>query len=549
MATFLENALMYAKNGFSVIPIIPGQKKPMIKWQQYQKGIAEPEQIIAWWSKHPNANIGIVTGKISNLFVIDLDKHDPAYSDDITSQLIPESIVCPTANTPKGGQHLYFSYPSDSNISVGARIAPGIDFRGEGGYVVAPPSINGNGNCYNWVIELDRSLLSQPPKGCTDLIINNNINNILYKEPQDDHNHHKLQTTTTTTNNHKMFDFGSRDNDLFHTANCLVKGGMSASEISQVLEKIVISWGENPDVKWIETKIKSALDRAERKQKNWSEETREFVETTDGYFSTTDCHKQLQATTSDHKKSINMALLRLVTTGVLEKHGERNGCYRKIAKLEESVIDIFSADTTAVPIKLPMGISELVKILPKNIIVIAGEVNSGKSAFLLNCAAQNMNKHEVVYFSSEMGGAELKERLQINEKIPFDEWKKCKFVERASDFDVAIRPNAINIVDFLEVHDEFYKVGGYIKKIFDKLENGIAIIAIQKNPGRDEGLGGARSLEKARLYLSMKPGEIKITKAKNWVSSLVNPNNMVKKYKLVGGMRFLDQGDWKRESY
>jgi hypothetical protein len=185
--------------------------------------------------------------------------------------------------------------------------------------------------------------------------------------------------------------------------------------------------------------------------------------------------------------------------------------------------------------------------MPKNIIVVAGESNAGKTAMLLNIAAKNMIDHEVFYFSSEMGGAELKERLSnFTESVPFELWKKCTFIERANDFDVAIRPNAVNIIDFLEIHDEFYKIGGFIKKIFDKLDKGIAIIAIQKNKGRDDGLGGARSIEKARLYLSMAPGVVKIIKAKNWVSSMVNPNGMTKRYKLAKGMIFKEDSDWER---
>ena len=453
-------------------------------------------------------------------------------------QYIPDNIVCPVVNTPKGGQHLYFRYPHEE-ITIGSRFIPGCDFRGEGGYVVAPPSINGNGKPYSW--SNVGASLTQPPRAAIDII----IESTLYKGKQNDHNAHRQQTTTTTTNNHKMFEFGSRDNDLFHTANCLVKGGMPDSEIAQILETVIFSWGESPDTKWIESKINSALNRAERKQKNWSEETREFVETTDGYFSTTDCHKQLQATTSDHKKSINMALSRLVASGVLEKHGERNGCYRKVNQVEDNIIDLTTADNKSLVIKFPLGIHDLVKIMPKNIIVIAGESNAGKTAFLLNTAAKNMIDHEVVYFSSEMGGAELKERLlNFNEKVPFTMWSHCTFIERSNDFDVAIRPNAINIIDFMEIHDEFYKVGGFIKKIFDKLDQGIAIIVIQKNKGREDGLGGQRSIEKARLYLSMSPGVVKIVKAKNWVSGLINPNGMVKQYKLAKGMIFSDQSNW-----
>lgn len=546
--SFLKEALRYADMGLSVIPIIPGLKKPLVKWQQYQKTRATKEQITEWWTKTPNANIGIVTGDVSDVFVVDIDT---AEGQENLLQYGFESIDCPTVTTPRDGQHLYFKNPAQK-ITIGAGIIPGTDFRGNGGFVVAPPSVNGNGKGYVWQKAFARDALAVLPDAYIKKIMagatlaspsRDALNNksTLYKATTDQ----RATSDNTDNNRQQMFVFGTRDNDLFHTANCLVKGGMPDEEIKQVLERLIVSWGEKPDQKWIDLKIQSALDRSERRQKNWTEEVREFVATTDGYITTTECHKWLQVTTREHRKAVNMALSRLQQAGIIEKYGEKSGVYRKIEKLEENIIDLAAADNTCLPIKLPLGIHELVKIMPKNIIIVAGESNSGKSAFLLNTAAKNMIDHKVFYFSSEMGGAELKERLQnFNEKMPFNLWEHCTFIERANDFDIAIRPDDINIIDFLEIHDEFYKIGGFIKKIFDKLNKGIAIIAIQKNKGRDDGLGGARSIEKARLYLSMRPGAIKIVKAKNWVSGLINPNGLEKQFKLAKGMIFSDASNW-----
>ncbi len=89
-----------------------------------------------------------------------------------------------------------------------------------------------------------------------------------------------------------------------------------------------------------------------------------------------------------------------------------------------------------------------------------------------------MDNHEVHYFSSEMGALELKDRFSKFDR-PLNSWK-VKFKERASNFADVIKPDAINIIDFLEVHDEFYKIGGLIKDIYDKLTTGIAVIAIRK---------------------------------------------------------------------
>jgi hypothetical protein len=75
------------------------------------------------------------------------------------------------------------------------------------------------------------------------------------------------------------------------------------------------------------------------------------------------------------------------------------------------------------------------------------------------------------------------------------------------------------------------------------LDNGIAVIAIQKVPGRALGRGGDFTAEKARLYLTLDKGEITITKGKLWADQLINPRGMTWKFKLVGGCKFVTQGE------
>jgi hypothetical protein len=535
----IETAFNYIEMGLSIIPIRPKDKKPLVKWEEFQSRFATQEEITKWFTDTPNANIGIVTGKLSNIFVVDLDKHDEKYNEEITIQYIPDTVVCPTVNTPKGGQHLYFHYP-EINISIGARILPGIDFRGEGGFVVAPPSVNGNGKSYEWVVNFDRSILSALPASFQASILNNNKVHYIGEC--------KNLTNDNLTNAYKpniILQSGTRDQDLFTVANALIKSKVNIDFTKQVMNILAKNCNPPFPENEAEVKILSAIERANRRERNLAAEIREFITLQESYIDLTFAYRTLHLLTKEEKNNAMVIFNRLCKEGLIKKTGR--GCYELVKEIEESFIDLESADTKTLPVKLPLGICDLVKIMPKNIIMIAGESNSGKTAFLLNVAARNMEKHEVIYFSSEMGGAELKERLQNYDRIPFSEWNHCTFIERASDFDVAIRPNAVNIIDFLEIHDEFYKIGGYIKKIFDKLENGIAIIAIQKNKGRDEGLGGARSIEKARLYLSMAPGTIKIIKAKNWVSGFMNPNGMRKDYKLVKGMNFKETSNWINE--
>ena len=84
-------------------------------------------------------------------------------------------------------------------------------------------------------------------------------------------------------------------------------------------------------------------------------------------------------------------------------------------------------------------------------------------------------------------------------------------------------------------------LGEMIKDIHDKLDGAIAIIALQKNPNSTVGLGGFRTLEKPRLALAVDAGILRIEKAKNW-KTLENPNGMEKPFKLVQGIKLIDNG-------
>ncbi|MGR3309757.1 MAG: DnaB-like helicase C-terminal domain-containing protein, partial [Candidatus Brocadiales bacterium] len=343
-----------------------------------------------------------------------------------------------------------------------------------------------------------------------------------------------------------LFEEGRRDTDLFTIANALIKSAMPEEQVAQVLERLILSWGEPVDQKWLKAKVLSALKRKKIRESNLAEEVREWVLSSNGVFLSSDVVKCLHLSSRDEQKNLSKVLERLITDNVIERYGKKNGCFRK-KETRFEVIDYKNADgKSLLDIQFPFRLHEMVKIMPKNIIVVAGEPNAGKTALLLNTIRLNMKKHEVWYFSSEMGALELRERLSRFD-MPIADWN-FNAVERSSDFQDVIKPNALNIIDFLEVHDEFYKIGGMIRSIYDKLDKGIAMIAIQKNKNTDFGLGGMRSLEKPRLYLAMEQNRLKIVKAKNWLNSEVNPNGLVLDFKLVQGCKFIATSSWKKEN-
>lgn len=540
----LEAALQYQKTGLSVIPVRP-DKKPFIAWQEYQGRKATEAEIRQWWGKWPGAMIGLVTGEISGLFVVDCDSREGF---DTVQEHLPDSLEIPTARTPRGGWHFYFQNPANSGLTTKAGIMPGVDIRGEGGYIIATPSKNAEGKLYGWLECLSLIEVAPPPlpdalQGA--LLINNN----LYRGGCGQDNSPRPQETTKATTDHKFFQQGRRDDDLFHAANCLIKGGCEMPFADYVLNILANNSTPPFPENEIQAKIESAMKRIETRERNLAAEIRQWVLTTNGHFMTTDCHRELQLTTRDHMKAATMALLRLCegANPLIEKFGDRRGCYRRIENDLEPV-NFLNAPTADFPLTLPLGISDYCMLYPGNIVMVAGSKSAGKTAFLLNIVKENMQRHEIVYFNSEMGDTEFRKRLELFD-APLSDWR-FKAYHRASGFgDIVTPERKIFIIDFLEVTTDFWKVAQFIQEIHKKLKEGIAIIALQKAEGKDTGRGGDFSKEKARLYLSLdyladkKVNQVKITDAKAWRTS-TNPRGMYRHYKLANGSSFCPVSAW-----
>lgn len=142
----LESALAYLELGWSVIPLEPASKKSLIKWKQYQTERADAAQLQKWFTKWPDANIGIITGPVSHIFVVDID------SPEGLELLCQHGELPDTAKvlTSKVG-HLYFSYPENQDVKNTTGLVAGVDVRGAGGLVAAPPSVHASGVIYEWV--------------------------------------------------------------------------------------------------------------------------------------------------------------------------------------------------------------------------------------------------------------------------------------------------------------------------------------------------------------------------------------------------------------
>jgi putative DNA primase/helicase len=158
MATtnMMAAALELAAKGFCVFPVVNGDKKPLVKWKE---GATKDESIIKkLWLQHPDANIGVIAGKKSGFWAIDVDNKNGINGFDSLKEYAgteaifdEEKYLC--ATTPSGGKHFLFAWDDELDIPNPVGILPGIDIRSEGGYIVVAPSsvdINGIALEYQW---------------------------------------------------------------------------------------------------------------------------------------------------------------------------------------------------------------------------------------------------------------------------------------------------------------------------------------------------------------------------------------------------------------
>jgi len=136
-ATLLKAALAVARNGKPVFPCKPGGKEPLTR-RGHIDATTDPRKIHMWWKRWPNANIAVPTGGRSGVLVVDVDH--PASLDALEAKHGKFSETR-THSTGSGGMHLIFAYPEGSGIRNSAgKLGEGLDVRGEGGYIIVPPS-------------------------------------------------------------------------------------------------------------------------------------------------------------------------------------------------------------------------------------------------------------------------------------------------------------------------------------------------------------------------------------------------------------------------
>ncbi|HEV7375936.1 MAG TPA: bifunctional DNA primase/polymerase [Pyrinomonadaceae bacterium] len=223
----LQAALDYAQ--WDDLPVFPvrADKAPYTA-NGFKDASLDSAMIRQYWHKWPDANIGIPTGEPSGLLALDID---PRHGGDASLTTLIEQngdkwLETMQARTGGGGHHIIFAHPKGSNIRNSAgRLGEGIDVRGDGGYIVVPPSLHASGRRYEWLNNLKPI---QPPEWLLKLLTEERGASMSKAQPR----------ATSGASIGAVIPDGERNESLFKIASSLRGKGAEHDEIESELLRI-----------------------------------------------------------------------------------------------------------------------------------------------------------------------------------------------------------------------------------------------------------------------------------------------------------------------
>lgn len=221
----VEYALRYASMGWDVFPLQARNKLPFKDFAWNLLATTNENKIKEWWRKYPDANIGVACGKRSQIIVLDIDiGHGGEESIEGLCNINGRLPDTPQAATGGGGRHIVFLHPGVEIRNSASKLGPGIDVRGDGGYIVAPPSIHPNGKRYTWIPDYKPS---ETPLAC--------IPQWLLVELAQSHEAEVKETQAPDGTAPNKIMPGQRDMTLTSLAGTMRKRGMSGEALLAAL--------------------------------------------------------------------------------------------------------------------------------------------------------------------------------------------------------------------------------------------------------------------------------------------------------------------------
>lgn len=234
----------YVDNGWSVLPVKPEEKRPyMTNWLQYTRTRATKHTVENWFRSLSNAGIGVVTGKVSNMVVLDIESDCPYPIEDLLRKY-PTQMY---SRTGSGGYHLFYQYPTNvSRVANRVGIFERADLRADGGFIVLPPTIHPNGSRYEWI---KKGALGAFPVGLLDL----------QSQP-------KVQDDGWITEALRGVSEGGRNDTCARLAGYFFKKGIN----TDIVEALLLEWNERNDPPMPVHEVRTTVKSIERSHINIS---------------------------------------------------------------------------------------------------------------------------------------------------------------------------------------------------------------------------------------------------------------------------------------
>lgn len=554
--TMLEAALAYVAEGFKIFPCnidkTPLTAHGLKDCTQMQLRVQE------MWTQWPLASIGLVT---DDLVVVDFDAKSGGKES--KAKIEAQYGKMPTTRvhrTGGGGLHYIYRNPNGSDIRNSVKLGGylGVDLRANGGYIVAPPSPHPSGKSY---VILDNSPIAPAPEWLISLIFSGvGRGRGVGEGGTDIPDGERNQTLTSLAGTMRRRGM-SQEAILAALKATKCQTPLSDKELETIAKSVaryqpdpLASITDKTDIPRINTDIPRVIaditDQTDKADKtDMSDKTDNITPVTDSVtpagkiiwpmvdkwllihrgerFDLDTICRQLNVTDREHRHSIAQKLSYEIFHKRLEKSvSQRPPLYRILDNTIKYINWLESKPTTNLVLRWPCGIDNSqfgfdgrVDISSKGLIVLAGVTNTGKSVWCRNFMWANMDTYRCVYFSSETSGedfADYASRMTWANPVGEDGKPKFLLVDRNRDFKDVIEPNSINIIDWLNLGDNFYQIGAVLEGIKEKLEDGIAIVSLQKDPNKELGMGGMWGEHLASLYLTLDFERITVKKAKKW---------------------------------
>lgn len=572
----------YREKGLSVIPIPYKTKAAKIKWEEYQRRRATEAEIESWFGNN-STNLAIVCGGVSaNLVVVDCDTEEKYFE---VKQIIEEKLSLdnlenrtPVVKTGKG-YHIYFR----TATPVKSAKFPRLDIKGEGGYILAPPSIHPNGSRYSFVNSNVMNILSIA--NMANIGIDFERKPDLPKSSKPNWVSEALQGVAE----------GERNDTCFRLA------GYFKEHLPQdISEQTLLNWNSRNKPPLSEKEVRAAVDSAytyavntltyinskredfavenafslksgqvsgqvvdksrgygdlsipfdnflkENPEPHWKKDVAEFIGTT---YKDPAFIKLVQRRAGKEDQRIR------ITHG-----GDKIQWINKDWKL--SLVSLEAKQQGDLGLALPFCGEKYIQTLEHSQIVVAGDVGAGKTHFGYLLAELNVGNLPIRHFVNEIGETRaalwLDDFPNLTRAFGRDYYLINLDNEESLDVPESLAPNGLNIYDYLHLSaskEWFLILQRELARLSQKLDRGVIVVMLQKKQGASLAMGGNSTRMQAETYFNLcieenvkefKRCRVDVIKCRGWADKEMNPELLSFRYhtapkygKIVG-----DSPDW-----